>query len=454
MHTDEAVNAYLVGQALEGKGFQYDPTDRHGPSLVAFAVPLVKAQGARTFAELTEADVRMTAVAAGTATLLLFGAAVEIFGFVPCLLAAALTAVCPLPVYYDRYFIHESILVAASCAFLVSGWKAWTRQSRVQAMLAGAAAGLMLASKETAVLNFAATGIAAIGLWMTSPSSRGRLRGEHLKLAAVFGCSAVVVAIAFYTWGGHEWRMLPVLRHAVPGMAARARGQGHQQAVWYYARLMSGGWSGGALCGLGLIGLYFAWASKRAEGRLLAMYAVALGAIYSLIPYKTPWLALNLWVPLALLASIAMERTLNYAMSLRWLLATAGVAGIALALGIAHDTRERVFLHPADEDNPYAYAHTSDDILDLPAALDRLCRERCVVSPRIAVIAQDPWPLPWYLRRYSETGYWQPGQDPGPADFYITTTEAAQMNEERLRGWRAEFFGVRPNVLILVWSRP
>ena len=34
MHTDEAVNAYMVGQLLAGEPFSYDPQDRHGPALL------------------------------------------------------------------------------------------------------------------------------------------------------------------------------------------------------------------------------------------------------------------------------------------------------------------------------------------------------------------------------------------------------------------------------------
>ena len=109
MHTDEAVNAYIVGQLLAGETFTYDPQDRHGPALAALALPLARMQGARTFSELTESELRLTTVVAGTVTILLFGAAAEMFGFVPCLLAALLFACAPLPVYYDRYFIHESL---------------------------------------------------------------------------------------------------------------------------------------------------------------------------------------------------------------------------------------------------------------------------------------------------------------------------------------------------------
>jgi len=73
------------------------------------------------------------------------------------------------------------------------------------------------------------------------------------------------------------------------------------------------------------------------------------------------------------------------------------------------------------------------------------------MSPRISVIASDPWPLPWYLRHFSQVGYWQPGQRPGDADFYITSTDAAEQYANRLQDFRPDFFGVRPGVLILLW---
>ena len=126
--------------------------------------------------------------------------------------------------------------------------------------------------------------------------------------------------------------------------------------------------------------------------------------------------------------------------------------GAVTAALIAHDTRQLVFLHPTDEANPYAYAHTSEDLLGLPVEIERLARQSGIASPRIAVIAADPWPLPWYLRRYPNVGFWQPGQQPGSADFYITSTEASDQYADLLKSFHPEFFGVRPNVLILLWS--
>jgi len=70
------------------------------------------------------------------------------------------------------------------------------------------------------------------------------------------------------------------------------------------------------------------------------------------------------------------------------------------------------------------------------------------------VISADPWPLPWYLRSYPRVGYWQPGQNPGRADLYLTSPEAWPSLKNLLTGWRPEYFGVRPGVLLILWTRP
>ena len=108
--------------------------------------------------------------------------------------------------------------------------------------------------------------------------------------------------------------------------------------------------------------------------------------------------------------------------------------------------------NPADEKNPYAYAHTGEDLLRLPGRLEELARQDKFSNPRIAVVAADAWPLPWYLRKFPQTGFWQPEQETGAADFFITTTDVSGKLAERLKDFRPEFFGARPNLLLILWS--
>jgi len=443
MHTDEAVNAYMVGQSLAGKAYHYDPQDRHGPALVELTLPLVRLEGAQKFSDLTEAQLRLIPVLAGSITVLLFGAAVEMFGFIPCLVAALLFACAPLPVYYSRYFIHETLFVVATLGLMVSGWRAVRRNSLGFAAIAGLCAALMLACKETAGLHFFALGLAAVIGWrLRTP---GKMPPAKLWLA---GASAFFVGgILLFTWGGQNWSALGDLFRALPHLAARAGGEGHEKPFTYYFILLAGGWSGAAII---ILALLFRVSGSFAR-LTLAVYAVLIGAIYCAIPYKTPWLALNFWLPLALLAGFGIER-LWFASGKPSARAAILLGAAVLGLLVAHDTRQRVFLHPAAENNPYAYAHTTEDLLSLPVRLEELARQNKIQNPRIAVIAKDAWPLPWYLRKFSNVGFWQPNQETGDADFFITTTDVPGKLAERLKYFRPDYFGARPNVLLILWS--
>ena len=446
MHTDEAVNAYITGELLAGESFHYDPQDRHGPALFALAEPVARLLGAKTFSGLTETQLRLTPAIAGSATVLLFGAGVEWFGFIACLVAALLFAFAPLPLYYSRFFIHETLFVAATLGLILSGGRMLKTNSFSSAALAGFCAALMLACKETAVLHFLALGLAAAIGWRFRAAGRMPPARTWLTAALFF----LVAGILLFTWGGQNWAALADLFRAIPNFAARAGGEGHEKPFWHYAVLLAGGWSGAVILGLAALGTVRAFHPPRQI--FLAGYALFIAVIYSAIPYKTPWLAMNLWLPLAILAGVAIEGTWFASANLS-VRGTTLVCLVALGLLIVRDTRQWVFRFPADEKNPYAYAHTGEDLLRLPARLEELARENKNSNPRIAVIAADAWPLPWYLRKYSQVGFWQPGQETGGADFFITTTDVSGKLAGRLKDFRPEYFGARPNVLFILWSQ-
>jgi uncharacterized protein (TIGR03663 family) len=453
MHTDEAVNAYITGQLLAGEPFRYDPRDRHGPALQTVTLPVVRAEGARNFSGLTETELRMVPVLIGALTVLLFCAGAELFGLVPALIAAAWFAFAAMPVYYSRYFIQETLFAAATLALILSGLRWWKSNAIAAAALTGLSAALMLSCKETAALHFFAMAVAA--------ATAVLCRLKKFPSLPVLARNAVVATVVFagvvfalFSWFGKNPQGFSDLLHAVPSLMLRASGQGHEKPFWYYMLLMSRGWSGAIFllfAGFG-IGCTF-WGRETAwrQPRLfLAVYALVLAAIYGVIPYKTPWLALNLWLPLAIMAGIGIEWLWKLGTTWPYRLTFCGAAA-AIAILVALDTRHRVFIAPAGADNPYAYAHTGEDLLRLEPRIAQLALDRNLQTPRIAVVAADPWPLPWYLRKYPNTGFWQPGQDAGAADFFITTPEAMKHPTVRLKQCRPEFFGLRPGVLVVLW---
>ena len=471
MHTDEATNAYILGQVLAGQPFHYDPVDRHGPVLAAFTLPLVKLEGVRKFSEMSEAGLRLAPVLAGTATVLMWGAGVELFGFVACLAAALVFVFAPLPFYYQRYFIHESLFVAATLGMILAGGQALRRHSVMVAGLAGFCAAIMLAAKETALLHFCCLALAGLSVCL-------RLRRDQptgLRVTPRMCLSGLLVftvsSVLLFTWFGQNWGVFGDLIRAVSNFTSRAAGEGHEKPFWYYAKLLAGGWSGATLLTLAVMGTglsFFSFGRGHHPGAQASpaevtgipsapmrcgfcIYGVAIFLLYSLIPYKTPWLALNFWPAIALMSGVAVEwfwcshlKLLHRVFALALL--------ILLGAFMMRDSWQRVFVNPASAENPYAYAHTVEDLLGLPRRLAELCQTNHLTDPRIAVIASDPWPLPWYLRQYAQVGFWQPGQDPGPADFFVTSPEAAEKMAGALSHYRPEYFGLRPEVLIILWA--
>lgn len=450
MHTDESINAYITGELLAGAPYHYDPQDRHGPVLYAVAEPLAKLLGARSLSDLTEWQLRLTPVIVGSATILLFGAAVELFGFVACFVAAALFAFAPLPVYYNRYFIHETLFVAATLGLILTGWRAWQKDSIASAALASLCAALMLACKETAVIHYAALGVTFLCGWVLRP----REKFPALKVVAVAITVFIFVSILLFTWFGQNWSVFSDLLHAIPRFAARAGGEGHEKPFGYYFRLLDPMF---VLFIVAIAGIYAAICDavncNHKVRLLLIIYGVVISLLYSAIPYKTPWLALNLWLPLSLACGLGVAAFWEHIKTPggHWVISIAGVFLLA-ALGV--QTKLLAFDRPADEKNPYAYAHTSEDLLGLAPRLEELIKLNHLEQPRVAVVAADAWPLPWYLRKFSNVGYWQPNQETGSADFFITIGEIPDKLTEQLKNFRPEFFGVRPGLLMVLWIPP
>jgi len=450
MHTDETVNAYIVGQVLAGHPYQYDSRDRHGPVLSEIAVPLARLQGAHDLASLTERELRLAPALGGSLMILLFGLGVECFGFTACVTAALLFAFAPLPLYYSRYFIHETFFVAGTLGLLLS--LLW-RRSVAAAVFTGLSAAFLLATKETAVIHFFAFGVALGVCHWLQPAKKipGELSRQRFWMMA--GTVFILAGGLLFTWGGRDGRALTNLAHAAPHLAARAGGEGHAKPFWYFAGLLAGGGSGFLLLVLAGLGLNRQFSGGRLSRPwlFLAVYGVVIAVIYSAIPYKTPWLALNGWLPIAWFVGAGGEAVWSRfpATSLRGLFWVA-VVGVVILVG--RDSWQRVFRDPAGETNPYAYAHTTEDVLGLPGRIAQVAQARQLTNPRLAVIAADAWPLPWYLRQFAQTGFWQPGQDPGAADFYLTTTQVPDNLKGRLQGFTPEYYGVRPNVLLLLWT--
>jgi len=466
MHTDEAVNALVLAGMLEGNPFRYDPQDKHGPSLSYATYPLVRVLGVTRLDQLAEWQVRLVPATFGAALLFLPALFARELGGPLAALGSALWLGLGAPfVYYGAYWIHETLFVfftvlmfAAAVRWLRTGHDRW-------ALLAGAAAGLLVATKETAVLTFAATaaGLAAVAL-ACRPSMPARL-GRAAALAA--GTAAVVVLLAFPSLGRHPYDLIN-LAAAATRFTARAAGEGHEKPWFTYVawlgtpNLRSLPWLGWTLLvacagafflrgtGVPPVGSISVVSNTRPLPVFLAVFAAATLLLYSLIPYKTPWLALNVLAPAALLGGAGLA-----ALAARSRLAATAFAVLTAAL-LLSETHRLCVRFPTDGANPWAYVPTVPDTPRLQARVEAYAATRpgTFATLPVQVIGPDIWPLPWYLRHLPQTRYAieLPAQLDAPviiADLAASDAVAARLGP----AYDVHLHGLRPDVLVTVFLR-
>ncbi len=177
MHADEAILADKFGALLAFGAYPYDPHEYHGPVLAYLDWLPAHLSGRTSYTALTETTLRITPALAGVlvavAPLLLAPA----IGATAAVAAAALIAVSPAMVYYSRDFIPEMPFALWTALLLA----AMLRRGALWWGIAGVAAALMLATKETAVLPLRALPLptplrSGVVAWTTTPvpySARG-----------------------------------------------------------------------------------------------------------------------------------------------------------------------------------------------------------------------------------------------------------------------------------------
>jgi len=493
MHGDEANQAVRTGILLETGRYQYDPNDHHGPVLYFAALPFCRIS-AKTFAATTEWNFRLVPVFFGVITLLLMaglGLARDggLFDNRTGLFCAALlTALSPAMAYYGRFFIQETLLVTFLTGMLVCGRlyahaRTGTELRKVSpaaswyAVGFGMFAGLSVATKETAVLSFAAMAVAAMAAF-----GWHRLRTvwstRHVFLA---GGAAVVVAVLFFSsFFTHHQGVYDAVFSTVSAYFTRAtKVVEHHHPFDFYLKTLfwfkygrGPVWSEAGLLIPALLAAVTAiWPCRRTSEafrhacfvRFVLFYTLVLTALYSAIPYKTPWCVLSFLHGYVMLAGVGVGAAVAWLCRRPSRIArVSGCVAVAMLVGVlacrhAGQAYRACFAMPADPRNPYVYAHTGSDALNLVACVEEAARNAQGYGTLIAVAVPTPdtWPLPWYLRKYTNVGFWtRVEQIPDSLNPVVVIAAADQGDtaEDRFGyGKQASFFGIRPGVLLNVF---
>jgi uncharacterized protein (TIGR03663 family) len=453
LHHDEGVNGnFLLSLVRDGKYF-YDPQNYHGPTLYYFSaiIPwIVRFFGGKVAGDkygLTTFNIRLVTVLFGIGTVWLALCLRKRIGTIGALSAAGLIAISPGAVYLSRYFIHESLFVFFMLGIVVAGLKYYDTGRSTYLILAATSAALMVATKETWIINGPVM-LLALGCtagWFrlrdkmdaSRESDRGsigdrwratidRLGGPVPLLTIILVAFAVFILVFVFFYSSFFTNYPKGVADGFRTLNLwRQRTLEHPHSWYQYAYWLV--IEEGVIMLLAPLGAAIALA--RADNRLgvfLSLWGFGLLTAYSIAgmsmtrlfsdilhghiteqTYKTPWICLNFIVPLALTAGYGLNclyEKLREA-ELPWVFIP---VALVLASWSGYQFYQLNFIHYDDDVLPYVYAHTKRQLLTMLDEVDRIAQKNGTGEDTgIALVSPDYWPLPWYFRDFKKVGYYQ-----------------------------------------------
>ncbi|HEX3155008.1 MAG TPA: flippase activity-associated protein Agl23, partial [Candidatus Angelobacter sp.] len=370
LHHDEGVNGLFLVNLFRTGYYHYDPSNYHGPSLYYLAVIPTAinnvfhwGHGLSTFA------IRLVTATFGIGVVWLMLCLRRYLGFVASLAAAAFAAVSPGFVFFSRYFIHEILFVFFSLGVIVAWlWYRDTGKPRYL-MLASASAAMLFATKETWIIT-AAVWLIAIPCTIVFLRLRNRAdkippllpevvpgtdarRTKKLYLLAValFAAIAILLYSSFFT---NPRGILDSVLTFIYWTKTGRTGIYNREWSTYFSWL----WQEEApVLLLGSLGTVVALIRERSYLTVFcAFWSIGIFAAYSLVPYKTPWLALSIILPLAIMAGDLIGQA--YQPGTRAI--TVIIAGAAIAFSL-YQAIDISFVNYDNDAYAYIYAHTKRD---------------------------------------------------------------------------------------------
>jgi len=467
LHHDEGVNGFFLDKLVERNFYRFDPENYHGPLIYYLALVSVKLLGRSIFA------LRFFPALLGTLTVVLLWQLKERLGKFPAAGAAAIIAVSPTYVYYSREFIHEIHLVFFTLLFFLFAERFSRTRRRAAIVFASLSLALCFATKETALLHLVVM-LAAFGIATGASGNRDRagplgiirrvvydparvllsIIREHpltcIASVALFWAVLIVFFSSFFT------NLKGVADFFTAFTAWTRTGveiSGHTKPAFYFITLL---WKFEPLAlMLGVLGLAGTLHSRDTFERFVSFWALLTFALYSVIPYKTPWLTMNIMAPLIVCAGCFISRVQS-ALKGRSLATAVCVAAFIAAVWwttlLAYDV---ALVRYDDNTEPIVYVHTFREINDLVARVEHVAKEMKGDETRIYVFADSQWPLSWYLHHYNSAFPDDITADKvDHADIIVASIDQEEEIEELVKGrFVGERYNLRPQVSLTLFVR-
>ena len=332
-------------------------------------------------------------------------------------------------------------------------------------MLASASAAMLFATKETWIITVAVWLIAIpcttiflrlrnradeIPPWLPEHDLRkdaGSRRKLYLQAAALFAAIGILLYSSFFT--NPRGILDSVLTFTYWTKTGRT-GIYNREWSTYFSWM----WQEEApILVLGLIGTAVALIRARSYLTVFcAFWSIGIFTAYSLVPYKTPWLALSIILPLIIMAGDLIGQA--YQPGTRAF--TAVIAGAAIVFSL-YQAIDISFVNYDNDSYAYVYAHTKRDFLGLVNDIDEIAAANPAKKDiGITVMSPEHWPLPWYLREYKNVGYWGHIVDTSEPIVIALQPQVPEVERQLGKGYRQySTHELRPgNTLVIFVRKP
>jgi len=441
LHHDEGVNGYFVSNIVEGKGWKYDAENYHGPSFFYITALFFLAFGQSIFA------LRIVPVVFGSLMVLvplLFRKRLGLIGLGVSCFALAFS---PALLYYSMFAIHETLFAFFSIASLAFFFK-FAEEKKDLFLYAGSALlALLFATKEASfaigpfiVLLAAAYGFLAggkeQGFGLKSLFKKiWRWKKQAVMALVVF---ALIYSMLFTSFYSNPRGLTDSVKSVGLWGPRVVTEKGHDKPFPYYGELLFSYEL--PLLLLGIAGLALALWKKNALFSLVGVFFLLLFIGISLVPYKTPWIVINLLPPLALLSGFFAKQLMKNDQKAGFL-----VIAIAFGLMIVIAGYVNVSVPANDGKNRLSYVQTT---MQAKGVLEKVLG----VNGRIAVSVESgsPWPIPWLLRAkkteyYSKDAFKTAGFAQG-FSAVIVDRGMEESATKGLKGYKVIEFDLRPGM--------
>lgn len=401
MHVDEAVHAVKFGDLLEKGLYKYDPIEYHGPVLNYLSLIPSIFTGKTKFSELTEYDLRIIPVIASIILLLLILTLFKEFNYKYILLLLFLTAFSSMNLFYNRYYIQESLLVSFSFSSIVSLYHFCKSKNLLWLIGAGFFAGLAASSKETWIITL---GASIISLLILIPSPKKWISQKSIRYSFLFLLPFIIVIFLFYTsFFSNMHGIIDFIEAFINYFNKAGNYHDHNHAWYYYFFLVTFSNIDGYYFTEIIVLLFFAagtyqiyshWRETNIFIRFILLFTIINIIVYSVIPYKTPWTMMTFWQGIIFIAAYSLSELKVLIKNKVWVYLV--ILILIQQLYQSYIINYAYSFHPQ---NPFVYSHSTNDVKTIGKEIENIIGDDINSAIYVAAPENDYWPLPWYLRK-------------------------------------------------------